>query len=71
MNARPMTTSTNPAICVCVAFGTTLAIAAAPAPSTTNTAVKPAMNGMLARTTRRVAPREPSAVTSSDEIAAR
>ena len=71
MNASPITTSAKPAICVWVVLATTLAIAAAPAPSATKTTVKPAMNGMLAATTRRPAPRSPSRSTSTAETADR
>ena len=70
-NASPSTISTKPAISVCVVFATELAIAAAPAPSTTNTTVKPAMNGTLASTTRRAEPRSPRRVTSTADTAER
>jgi len=52
-------------------LSTVLAIAAAPAPRMTNTTVNPAMNGMLAATTRRPEPRSPSRSTSTAETADR
>jgi hypothetical protein len=70
-NARPSTTSTNPAISVCALPDTVLPIAAAPAPSTTKTTVKPRMNGRLATTTRRALPRSPRRPVSTLEIAER
>src|SRR3954449_2603291 len=71
MNARPITISTKPAILTCVCLSTVPPIAAAPAPSSTNTVVKPRMNGMLAMTIRRLNPRSPSRSTSTAEIADR
>ena len=55
----------------CVFLSTVLATAAAAAPSTTKTAVNPAMNGSVAITTRRAAPRSPRRLTSTDETADR
>ncbi len=70
-NARPRTTSTNPAISVCAFGETTFEIAAAPAPTATNTTVKPRMNGTLAIATRRAEPARPSSSGSTPETAER
>ena len=71
MKARPITTSTNPAIDVRVSESSTPPTAAAPAPTSTKTAVKPMMNGTLESATRRAVPRSPRRPASTAETADR
>ena len=67
MNTSPKTIRTKPAICSSRNWfrGIERPTAAAPAPSRTKTAMRPATNGRLARTTRRAAPGSPSRSAST------
>ncbi len=70
-NARPSTTSTNPATSVWRSLSSTPPTAAAAAPSTTKTTVNPSAKGTLATTMRRATPRSPRRSTSTAETAER
>ena len=73
MNAKPTTTSTNPAIFSSRNWSdsTRPPTSAAPTPSSTKNAVNPRTNGMLAATTRRPVPGSPSLSASIADTADR